>query len=166
MIFLIILMAVTFIIFIGSFFAAPWIPTRKKDYDRIAQLANLQAGMTFCDMGSGNADMLFYFSKKYGVNCIGIEISPFLFFYSKIRSLFYKKVKIKYGNLYKYNISKADVVYAFLLPENYTNLKNKFDIELTKGSNLVLSCWPFKNRKANKTSKRVNSVSYYLYQKQ
>jgi SAM-dependent methyltransferase len=165
MTFLVILMLITFIVFIGSFFGAPWIPTRKKDYDRIAQLTDLKTGMTFYDLGSGSADILFYFSKKYNINCTGIEISPFLFFYSKIKSLFYKKVRIRYGNLYKYDISKADVVYVFLLPENYPDLENKFNLELKKGAKLILSCWPFKNRETNKISKKQNCTSYYLYQK-
>lgn len=151
------------IIFLGALFEAPWFPTRKKDFDRIAKLAELRPGMLFYDLGSGSGEMLFYLSKKYNVNCIGIEISPLLFLYSKIKSLFYNKVKIKYGNLYKHNISEADVVYVFLLPKVYSELKNKIDKELKKGAKLILSCWPFNSWKPNKINKKENAITYFLY---
>ena len=152
-------------IFTGIFYDAIWIPTTKKDYDRIARLVNLRPGVTFYDLGSGDANMLFYFSKKYGVNCVGIEISPFLYFYSKIKSLFYKKVKIEYGNFYRYDISQADVIYVFLLPKAYPKLKNKIDKELKKESKLILSYWPFEDREPINIDKKEGLAPYYLYQK-
>ena len=153
------------IIFTGLFYDALWTPTRKEDYNRIAQLANLQPKTTFYDLGSGSANILFYLSKKYDIDCVGIEISPFWYFYSKIKSLFYKKVKIKYGNFHKHSISKADVVYVFLLPKTYPKLKNKIDKELNRGAKLILSYWPFEDSKPKNTSKKEDSAPYYLYQK-
>ena len=150
-------------IFTGSYFDAVWIPTKKADYDRIAKLSQLKPGMIFYDLGSGSANMLFYFSKKYGANCVGIEIAPFWYLYSKIKSLFYKKVEIKYGNFYKYNLSSADVVYVFLLPKNYSKIKNKIDKELKKGAKLVLSSWPFENSDPVKMDGEGTPSPYYLY---
>lgn len=153
------------VVFTGIFFDAVWIPTRKKNYDRIAKLSDLKPGMIFYDLGSGSANMLFYLSKKYNIKCIGIEISPFWFIYSKIKSLFYKGVEIKYGNFYRYNLSKADVVYAFLIPKTYPKLNNKIKKELKKESKLILSYWPFKDEKPNKIAKKEGLPPYYLYQK-
>ncbi len=154
-----------FLIFLGALFGAPWVPTRKKDFDRIAKLANLYPGMLFYDLGSGSGELLFYLSKKYNVDCVGIEISPFLFLYSKIKSLFYNKVKIHYGNFYKYDLSKADIVYIFLLPKTYEKLRKKIDMELKKGTKIILSCWPFEDCKPNKINKKENAITYYSYVK-
>lgn len=154
------------IVFTGSFYDAIWVPTRKGDYERIAQLANLQSKMIFYDLGSGNANMLFYLSKKYSIHCVGIEISLFWYFYSKAKSLFNKKVEIRYGNLYKHDISKADVIYAFLLPEAYSKLKGKIDKEAKKGAKVILSYWPFENREPNNVARKKGSAPYYLYQKE
>lgn len=151
------------LIFLGALFEAPWVPTRKKDFDRVAKLANLRPGMLFYDLGSGSGELLFYLSKKYNVNCVGIEISPFLFLYSKIKSLFHNKVKIHYGNFYKYDLSKADMVYIFLLPKTYGKLRKKIETELKRGTKIILSCWPFKDCKPNKIDKKENAISYYLY---
>jgi len=150
-------------IFAGSYFDAMWLPTKRANYDRIAKLSQLKPGMVFYDIGSGSANMLFYLSKKYNADCVGIEIAPFWYLYSKIKSLFYKKVKIKYGNFYKYNLSSADVVYAFLLPKNYSKIKNKTDKELKMGAKLVLSSWPFENSKPIKIDVEGTLTAYYLY---
>ena len=140
-----------------------WLPTKRADYDRIAKLSQLKPGMIFYDIGSGSADMLFYFSKKYNVNCVGIEIAIFWYLYSKIKSLFYKNIKIKYGNFYKHDLSSADVVYVFLLPKNYSKIKNKIDKDLKKGAKLILSSWPFENSKPVDVSREGDSMPYYLY---
>ncbi|MDP3093316.1 MAG: class I SAM-dependent methyltransferase [bacterium] len=121
-----------YLIFLGALFEAPWLPTMKKNFDRIAKLAGLQPGMLFYDLGSGSGELLFCLSKKYDVNCIGIEISPLLYLYSKIKSLFFNKVKIRYGNFYKYDLSKADAVYVFLFPKAYYRLKTKISSGLKK----------------------------------
>lgn len=152
-------------IFTGIFFDAIWTPTKKENYNRIAQLANIRPGITFFDLGSGSASILFYFSKKYDINCVGVEISPFWYLYSKIRSLFDKKVKIKYGDFYKYNVSDADVIYVFLTPKAYSKLKAKIDGELKGGGKLILSYWPFKDREPTKVDKKEGFAPFYLYQK-
>jgi SAM-dependent methyltransferase len=149
----------------GAVFSAPWVPTRKKHYEIIAKLADLKPGTTFYDLGSGSANMLFYFSKKYGINCVGIEISLFWYTYSKIKSIFYRKVDIKYGNLFKKNLSRADVVYVFLLPDCYDELKNKLFRELRPRSKIILSAWPFKDTKYEKRIFYKDTLPYYLYVK-
>ena len=152
-------------LFFGAFFEAPWLPTRKKNYDRIADLAQLQPNIVFYDLGSGSGEMLFYLSKKYNVNCVGIEISPLLFLYSKIKSLFFRKVKIKYGNFYRYDLSQADVIYVFLHPKTYDKLKNKIDNNTKNGAKIIIAAWPFKTSNPTNISKKEHRIPYYLYKK-
>ena len=114
-------------------------------------------------IGSGTSNLLFYLSSKYNINCLGIEVSPILYLYSKIKSLFYEKVKIKYGNLFKYDLSEADVIYAFLCPKLHNKLKDKVNAELKKGSKVVLSSWPFKGLEPIQVSRKKGGITYYLY---
>lgn len=153
------------VLFLGAFFDAPWVPTRKKDFVRIANIAKLQPGMLFYDLGSGAGEMLFYLSKKYNIDCVGIEISPILYLYSKIKSLFYKNVKIIYGNFYNYDLSKADVIYAFLMPKTLDKLKREIGKKLKKDSKIIISCWPLQNCNPKQMSKKNNEITYYLYNK-
>ncbi|MDO8436058.1 MAG: class I SAM-dependent methyltransferase [bacterium] len=163
MYFLIPILILIILTFTGAFFAAVWLPTKKEDFDRITKLAGLRPGMLFYDLGSGDGELLFYLSKKYNVNCVGIEISPLLFLYSKIKSLFYKNVKIYYGDFYKYDLSKADIVYIFLLPKSYARLRKKLETELRKDVKIILSSWPFEDCEPNQIDKKEKAFTYYSY---
>jgi len=109
--------------------------------------------------------MLFYLSNKYNVNCIGIEIAPMLYLYSKFKSLFYKNVKIMYGNFYKYDLSKADIVYIFQMPHHSNNLKRKISKELGEDSMLISSRWPIKGYNPIQVNEISGEVTYFLYNK-
>lgn len=141
----------------------PWLPTRKKDYNRIAKLASLRPGLFFYDLGSGSGEMLFHLSKQYNLSCVGIDRSPILYLYSKIKSLFYNRVKIHYGNFFKQDLSKADVIYVFLHPKIYEKLKHKIEINTKKGAKIILAYWPFKNSSPAKISEEIGETTYYLY---
>jgi len=141
----------------------PWFPTKRKDYGSIEKLAHLKPGLIFYDLGSGTGNMLFYLSKKYNIKCVGIERSPFFYLYSKIKSFLYDGVEIHYGNFLKHDLSKADVVYAFLHPAIYKKLELKIKNNLKNNSKLILACWPLKNLKPTKISKKTGEMTYYLY---
>lgn len=162
---ILILILILVLFFIGGFYGVIWLPTKKRDYDRIAELADLRPGRVFCDLGSGTGDLLFYLSRKYKVKCIGIEVSPVLYLYSKIKSLLHHNVEIKYGNLFKYDLSNVDIIYAFLHPKMYNRLKAKIDRETKKGAIIILSCWPFENTNPLKVNQKNNEDIFYLYKK-
>ena len=54
---------------------APWVPTKKSDFARIFQLANLKAGETFYDLGCGNGQLVIYAVKNFQAKAIGLEIA-------------------------------------------------------------------------------------------
>jgi len=151
------------VVLIGAIFDAPWVPTKKSDYDRIATLADLRPGQIFWDIGSGSGNLLFYISKKYEVKCVGIEISPFWWIYSKSKSLFYENVEIKFGNFHNFDFSKADVVYTFLTQPRYKKVKDKFDKEVKPEAKLVFAVWPVEDEEPDKRDIKENSKPYYLY---
>jgi len=153
------------LLFSGAFWRAPWLPTKKEDYPTIAKLAQLKKDTIFYDLGSGTGEMLFYFSKKYGANCVGIEISPLLYFYSKIRSLFKKKIKIFYGDFFHHDLSKADVVFIFGHPKLYEKIRKKLIKELKNEAKIILACWPFEKVASLSIKKGNSGVRYYLYKK-
>jgi SAM-dependent methyltransferase len=169
MIFEIIIWIITIFVvsfFIGALFGSPWLPTRKEDFKRIEKLIELKPNMIFYDLGSGSGELLFYLAQKYKIKCVGIEISPLLYAYSKFKSLFYKNVDIKYGNFLRYDLSLADVIYAFLTPNLYSKLEKKIKNDVKKESTLILlSTWPFQNKKPHKISKEDKKITYYLYKR-
>jgi SAM-dependent methyltransferase len=165
-IFILIFNIILFLFILGGFYGVIWTPTKKRDFDRIAKLMDLKPGMTLYDLGSGTGDLLFHFSKRYNIKCVGIEVSPVLYLYSKFNSLFFKNVEIKYGDFFKNDLSEADVIYAFLHPKMYGRLKEKIVREVKKDSTvIVLSTWPFKNLKPSKLSQKNRDTTYFLYKK-
>jgi len=159
------LILATILLFWGGFFDVVWLPTKKRDYNRIAKLIDLQPNEILYDLGSGTGALLFYLSKRYNIRCVGIEISPILYLYSKVKSLFYKKVNIKYGNFFNHDLSEADGVYVFLHPKAYGKLRKKFSTDLKKESKILVSCWPLNNIKPMRMSKKEGEYTYYLYKK-
>jgi len=153
------------LLFFGAFWRVPWIPTKKEDYERIAKLADLRENVVFYDLGSGTGGVLFYFAKKYRANCVGIEISPLLYLYSKIKSLLQKRVKILYGDFFHHDLSKADVVFIFGHPKIYKKLKEKLVKELKEEAKIIVACWPFENARPICVSKKKFGITYYLYKK-
>lgn len=165
-VFILILNIILFLFILGGFYGVIWTPTKKRDYDRIAKLVDLKPGMTLYDLGSGTGNLLFHFSKRYNIKCVGIEISPALYLYSKFKSLFFKSVEIKYGDFFKNDLSEPDVIYAFLHPKMYEKLKEKIVREVKKDSTvIVLSTWPFKNIIPLKISQKKGESAYFLYKK-
>jgi SAM-dependent methyltransferase len=164
MTFVIILIILIILIFIGGYFGAPWLPTLKSDFKRIEDLISFKNKKYFYELGSGTGNLLFYLAKKYNnVDFIGIEISPILFFYSKIKSLFYKNVDIKFGNFLKYNLSQADIIYFFMQEKIYKKFLKKINSEKTRDIQLIISTWPLLDIFVNKISKQKSRITYYLY---
>ncbi len=136
----------------GAKSAAPWIPTRRKDKSRMAVLGDVKEGDVVYDLGSGDGRLVFEASNK-GAKAYGVEIFILPFLYSWIKSFWHKKSKIIFGDLFKRNISDANVVFVFLLNKCYGRLVEKFEKELKPGTKIVVGCWPIKELE-NKLVKR------------
>lgn len=148
----------------GGFWGAVWLPTKRENYELIISLINLKEGMIFYDLGSGTGDFLFYLAKKYDkVKFRGIEVSPILYLYSKIKSRSYKNVEIYFGNLFHFDISEADVIYVFLHQKMLKKLKEKITREAKKETLVIVGGWPFEGIKPLKTTQRESTTPYYLY---
>ena len=160
---LIIVLLFIILLSFGGFFGVIWLPTRKRDYEKIVNLANLQQDKVFFDLGSGSGDLLFFLSKKYGIKCVGIEVSPVLYLYSKTRSLFNKRVKIYFGDFFRFNLSDADIIYAFLHPKLLKRLEEKISEEIKKETSVIISCWPLEKRGSPNAVEQGSKMPYYLY---
>jgi SAM-dependent methyltransferase len=122
----------------ASLSAAPWLPTRKKETERMINLANLKSGDVVYDLGCGDGRLLLAARKKVpGIKIVGAEISFLLYLIARLRIK-----NILFKNLFKVDLSKADVVFIYLLPKCYEQLKAKLSAELKPGSRVVVGVWP------------------------
>lgn len=126
------------------------------------KLADLKGGDKFYELGSGLGKGLIIASKEFGAKATGIEISPFHYIISKLKTLKAKNIKIILANYKNINLSKADVIYCYLSPGLMKELLSKFSQELAFGARVVSSAFEIEGLKPIKT-KIVNSKHIYLY---
>lgn len=94
----------------------------------------------FCDLGSGLAGTLAYLGgKRPDSQFTGIESAPLPCLISKCRLflLGLGNVKIIYGDIWKENLSRYDLVYCFLSPVPMPEIYKKARAEMKPGSLLI-----------------------------
>lgn len=152
----------------GGITLAPWVPMRKKDRQRMFDLAKLQPGKTFYELGSGTGTLVLAAAKQYKANGRGVEIVFPLWLISRIRQSFYHShnVKFVWGDLFKQDISGADVLYVFGMP---VKLKERFVNKVTKQgkSGVLLISYVFKIdglEPVHVSKPTENDLPIYVYQ--
>ncbi len=152
---------VLYITFIGDIFGAPFTRSSQTEIQTMLDLAQIKKGETIIDLGSGDGTILIEAAKR-GAKAIGIELNPFLVWYSrlKVRLLgYHDKVSIKLGDFKKFSLKDADVVFIYLLPKTITNLQEKLSKELKFDARVI------SNGTIPKGWKIVKEKNYiYLYQ--
>lgn len=120
---------------------APWVPIRRRDIKKIFQLANLQPGQVFYDLGCGDGRVVMRAAADRGAKAIGLEIALPFYLICKFRQLWNrnKNISFKYRNLFKEDLSQADVVYFFGIPTVLKNnrIGDKLKKELKPGAKVV-----------------------------
>ncbi len=154
-----------FLLLLGGLFDAPFLPTSKKDFKKIADIIEAKKEKVVYDLGSGTGSLLFYLNKNYGVRGVGVEISPLLYFFSKIKSLYIEGVDIRYGNFRKTDLSKADVVYVFLTPLFQERAKKEILPKMKQGAELLVCGSEVDELSPVKLIREAGEQSYYLYKK-
>jgi len=94
---------------------------------------------SFVDLGSGCGGLVRNLAntRRNGV-FHGIESAPLPFLISKLRSLFCASTcQVFWGDFWKYDFSKYDVVYAYLSPVPMASLWHKATKEMRPGSLLI-----------------------------
>lgn len=138
--FFLLLVIIIFVSMFRAYFsAAPWCPTRKKDWDRIIKIAKIKDGDIVYDFGSGTGCVASYIGKKTGAKVIGLEMSLPFYLWSKVRNRLIgsKNVDIQMEDFFSYNISKADFIFCFLTPRAMKKLGEKFKKELPENAKVI-----------------------------
>lgn len=119
---------------------APWWRTNKKTARTMCRLAKVGKNDIVYDLGSGDGTALIVAAKEFGAKGVGIEIDPLRAFISTLllyRNKVADKVQIKKKNFFDEDISKASVVFVYLVPRVLNKLLPKFKKELKRGTRIV-----------------------------
>lgn len=152
---------------IAALSAAPWVPIKKKDVERMLSLADLKPGMLIYDLGSGDGRVLIQAVRKYGVKAEGFEISLLPFLYSQACITFLglrKNIKIHYKSIWSISLNPADVVFCFLMPSALKKLESKVANEFKTGARFVSYAFRLHSKNPTLVSRPdENSMPIYRY---
>ena len=115
----------------------PYYPTSEKSYEKLLSLLPTDIPFTFVDLGCGFGELLVYLSKNAPHGSYrGVEIGAFPYLLSKIRGLFFGngRVSVRFQSIWDVDLSKFDVVYAFLSPAPMERLWEKVKAEMHPGA--------------------------------
>lgn len=160
-IFIVIIVSVFFVLIISVSWAnykgSPWVPTSFNMVHKMLDLADVQPEDLVYDLGCGDGRIAVTAARKYQAEAVGIEQNPLLWLWCQIvitvlglRS----RVKIILGNFYNHDLSDADVVACYLLPETNKELERKLLRELRPGTRVISNTFLFYQvRQSNRDGK-------------
>lgn len=103
---------------------APWVPTKKKDLERVLEACRINPSETFMEIGCGNGRVSLFVHDRTRARVIGIERAWPLAAVCFMRKWLGKKSRfeVRWQDALKADLSQADVVFTFGMP---TKLKEK-----------------------------------------
>ncbi|HTA72272.1 MAG TPA: methyltransferase domain-containing protein, partial [Bryobacteraceae bacterium] len=119
---------------------APYVASPQQIVDRMLELADLKAGETLYDLGSGDGRVLITAVQRYHAKAIGIEISEAL-----VRSTTERihllgldsDARVIRGDLLDVDLSPADVVTIYLATDSNEILRPNLEKYLKPGARVV-----------------------------
>lgn len=166
---------------------APWVPTFKRDIDRLRKLLDLKDGEKFVELGCGDGRVVIavaggtkagrhegrrdenalsaFAPAAFRPLCIGVELSILQWLAAHIRRIVTRSWNTRFvlGNAFAYDLRDADAVYLFLLPETYEKIRPKLEAELKPGARLVSFVWPIPGWVPATVDEAEGAAKLYLY---
>ncbi|MEK9143613.1 MAG: hypothetical protein AAB481_03225 [Patescibacteria group bacterium] len=133
---------------------APFVRSNKKAVNAMIRLAKIKPGMRVYDLGSGDGTLLLRAAQK-GATAIGFEINPFLVLLSRLRRL-----RVYWKNFWHADLSKADVIFVYLLPWRMKSLEKLLLTKCKPGTLVVSNSFIFPSLKYLETDKEAHIYSF------
>lgn len=127
-------------VLVPAFYGLPSRPTNPDRVRKALKLVDLQPNETLYDLGAGDGRVLLIAAKEFDAKAIGIEIGPIqcaLIWLRITASGFGDKIKIQWGNFFKTDLSKADVVYVYATSTEVAKLAPYLEKQMKPGSRVI-----------------------------
>ncbi len=144
-----------------NFINVPYVPSSSKHLKQALTEIGVGPGKSFIDIGSGDGKVLFA-AASLDATVTGVEINPYLSLLSKLRKALNPRraqIHILNQNFYRIDLSKYDIVYAYLLPEILQKLDDKLYTELKPGTKIISNTFQIPGRKPT----QVIAKQFYVY---
>ncbi len=144
--FIVFILLLLYLSTILSFFITrvPFIRSPEKIKNKILEVAGIKENDVLYDLGCGIGDLLVLVERKYRVKAYGFELSPIPFLIAKLNIYFHKSsAQVFCKDFFKADLSKADIVFCYLMPEINKKLSSKLTKELKKGAKVLSYAFSF-----------------------
>ena len=142
---------------------APWVPTPMRTAHDMLELAKIGPDDVVYDLGCGDGRLIVAAARRYGARAVGIEVDPLRFLWCRflvtilgLRS----RVKVRFGDLFKRDLSEATAVMVYLLPDTNRRLQRKLADELDPTARIVAHSFTMP---ALEQVEAIESPELYLY---
>ncbi len=127
-------------------------PTPRKTAAEALKLVDLKKDDVFYDLGCGIGGALIEASKLCD-HVKGVEIEPLRWCIAKLRA---RKAQVILGNLFKQDISDADVIFIFQYPGSLNDsIAMKIKAETRSETRVISYCHPIENMKLVKSQNEI-----------
>ena len=154
----------------GFMHSSPPVPSSGKVKEAMLEDAALslagKQGQLVMDLGSGWGSLLLPLAKKFPEHTfIGIEYGYIPYVVSCWRARKLKNLQFKREDFFKSDISKADIIFLFLLTSTMEKLSKKCIDEIKPGAIAYANRFPIQGKKpAKKVSFGSDYETYYIYE--
>lgn len=119
---------------------APWVPTKKRDIQRLIKILDLKPGEKFFEIGCGDGRVSRAVAKAFPQSQItGLELAYPVWIMAKIFWFFSptKNCSMRLWNAFKQDFSHYDVIYVYGMPDKmWEKIIPKFLSEAKQGAKL------------------------------
>lgn len=125
---------------------APWVPSSMKSVHQMLDLAAVKPDELVYDLGCGDGRIVVTAALKYQARAVGIELDPLRWLWCQLLVSVLglrDRVRIQFGDLFNQDLSQADVVTCYLLPDTNRKLQEKLLRELQPGTRVVSNTFLF-----------------------
>jgi predicted RNA methylase len=114
--------------------------------NRMMEMAEVSPDDVVYDLGCGDGRILVAAARRYHARAVGIEIDPLRYLWCQFLITVLgqrKRIRIVFGNLFNKDLSEADVVMCYLMPDAMIKLEKKFMQELRPGTRVISNRFTF-----------------------
>ena len=144
---------------------APYAPTRIAAVRRAFKEIELSGDDVLVDLGAGDGKILLKAALS-GAQAEGYELSPILWVIAKLRTFTHRRIRLYYRNFYKADLSRATVIFSFLMPQNMPRVRQFLKQQtIPKGTYFLSYAFPFKDADLEPLSviREPNCAPLYIY---
>jgi hypothetical protein len=127
-------------ILVPAFHGLPSRPTKPDRIRKALKLVDLQPNETLYDLGAGDGRVLLIAAREFNAKAVGIEVGPVqcaLIWLRTVAGGLNSQIQIQWGNFFKTDLSKADVIYIYVTSTEVAKLAPYLDKQMKPGSRVV-----------------------------